>query len=179
MRQGHREGLCETVSLKQNSLPGTKAKPSRFSCINQQFYWFRLEWTSQFKSSKHVLWILIVHKRWNSNALATWCEELTHLKRPWYWEGLRAGGEGDDRGWDGWMASLTRWAWVWVNSRSWWWTGSWCAAIHGVTKSQTRLSDWTELNWTEPLQYSCLKNPMDRGAWWATVHGVTESDMTD
>ena len=45
---------------------------------------------------------------WNSNTLATWCEELTHLKRPWCWERLAAGGEGDDRGWDGWMASLTQ-----------------------------------------------------------------------
>ena len=44
--------------------------------------------------------------------------ELTHWKRPWCWEGLGAGGEGDDRGWDGWMASPTRWAWVWVNSGS-------------------------------------------------------------
>ena len=60
---------------------------------------------------------------WNSNTLATWCEELTHLKRPWCWEGLGAGGEGDDRGWDGWMASPTQWMWVWVNSGSWWWTG--------------------------------------------------------
>ena len=60
---------------------------------------------------------------WNSNSLATSCEELTHWKRPWCWEGLGAGGEGDDRGWDGWMASLTRCTWVWVNSRSWWWTG--------------------------------------------------------
>ena len=50
-------------------------------------------------------------------------KELTHWKRPWCWEGLGAGGEGDGRGWDGWMASLTRWTWVWVNSRSWWWTG--------------------------------------------------------
>ena len=48
--------------------------------------------------------------------------ELIHWKRPWCWEGLGAGGEGDDRGWDGWMASPTRWTWVWVNSRSWWWT---------------------------------------------------------
>ena len=60
---------------------------------------------------------------WNSNTLAIWCEELTHLKRPWCWERLKAGGEGDDRGWDGWMASLTWWMWVWVNSGSWWWTG--------------------------------------------------------
>ena len=49
--------------------------------------------------------------------------ELTHLKRPWCWERLKAGGEGDDREWDGWMASLTQWTWVWVNSGSWWWTG--------------------------------------------------------
>ena len=48
--------------------------------------------------------------------------ELTHWKRPWFWEGLGAG-EGDNRGWDGWMASPTRWAWVWVKSGSWWWTG--------------------------------------------------------
>ena len=54
--------------------------------------------------------------RWSSSTLATWCEELTHWKRPWCWERLKAGGEGDDRGWDGWMASLTRWAWVWTNS---------------------------------------------------------------
>ena len=50
----------------------------------------------------------------NSNTLATWCGELTHLKRPWCWERLKAGGEGDDWGWDGWMASLTQWTWVWA-----------------------------------------------------------------
>ena len=47
----------------------------------------------------------------------------TPLKRPWYWERLKAGGEGDNRGWDGWMASPTRWTWVWANSGRWWWTG--------------------------------------------------------
>ena len=60
---------------------------------------------------------------WNSNNLATWHEEPTHLKRPWCWERLKARGEGNDRGWDGWMASLTQWTWVWTNSGSWWWTG--------------------------------------------------------
>ena len=60
---------------------------------------------------------------WNSNALATWWEELPHLKKPWCWERLKAGGEGNDREWDGWMASPTQWTWVWVNSGSWWWTG--------------------------------------------------------
>ena len=59
---------------------------------------------------------------WNSNTLGTWCKELTYWKRPWCWERLKAGGEGDDRGWDGWMASLTQWTWVRVNSGSWWWT---------------------------------------------------------
>ena len=50
-------------------------------------------------------------------------EKLTYLKRPWCWERLKAGGEGENRGWDGWMASLTQWTWVWVNSGSWWWAG--------------------------------------------------------
>ena len=53
----------------------------------------------------------------------TWCEELTYEKRPWCWEGLKAGGEGDNRRWDGWMASPSRWTWVWASSGSWWWTG--------------------------------------------------------
>ena len=57
---------------------------------------------------------------WSSNTLATWCEEQTHWKRPWCWERLRAGGKGDDRGWDGWTASLTQWRRVWANSRRWW-----------------------------------------------------------
>ena len=59
---------------------------------------------------------------WNTNILATWCEELTHLKNFWCWERLKAG-EGDYRGQDGWMASPTQWTWAWVNSGSWWWTG--------------------------------------------------------
>ena len=57
------------------------------------------------------------------NTLATWCKELSHLKRPWCWERLKVGREGDDRGWDGWMASVTLWTWVWVSSGNWWWTG--------------------------------------------------------
>ena len=59
---------------------------------------------------------------WNCNTLATWCEELTHWRRPWCWERLKVGGEREDRGWDGWMASLTRWTLVWASSGSWWWT---------------------------------------------------------
>ena len=87
---------------------------------------------------------------WNSNTLATWCEELTHLKRPWSWERLKAGGEGDDRGWDGWMSSLTQWTWVWVNSRSWWWTGK-PGGLQSMG-SQRVGHDWaTELNWQQLL----------------------------
>ena len=79
------------------------------------------------------------------NTLATLCEELTHWKRPWCWEGLGAG-EGDDRGWDGWMASPTRWTWVWVNSGSWWWTG-WPGVLWFMGLQRIG-HDWaTELNW--------------------------------
>ena len=53
----------------------------------------------------------------------TWWEELTHWKRPWCWERLRAGGEGNNRGWDGWMVPPTQWTWVWASSGSQWWTG--------------------------------------------------------
>ena len=49
-----------------------------------------------------------------------WCDELTHLKSPWCWEKLKVRGEGNNRGWNGWVASLTRWTWFWANSWSWW-----------------------------------------------------------
>ena len=90
---------------------------------------------------------------WNSNTLATWCEELTHLKRSWCWERLKVGGEGDDRGWNGWMASLTQWIWVCVNSGSWWWTGR-----HGMLQSmgsQRVRQDWAT-NWTEFFRHEEL-----------------------
>ena len=82
--------------------------------------------------------------------LAMWCKGLDHWKRPWCWERLKVGGEGDDRRWDGWMASPTQWTWVWVNSGSWWWTGR-----PGVLRSmglQRVGHDWvTELNWIDAL----------------------------
>ena len=85
----------------------------------------------------------------NSNTLATWCEELTHWKRPWCCEKLKAGWEGDDRGWDGGMASLTQWTWVWVSSDSWWWTGR--PGVLQSMGSQRVGHNWaTELNRTEP-----------------------------
>ena len=84
---------------------------------------------------------------WNPNTLATWLEELTHLKRPWCLERLKARGVGDDRGWDGWMTLLTQWTWVWVNSGSRWWTGR-----PGMLQSM-----WSERighNWATELNYS-------------------------
>ena len=85
---------------------------------------------------------------WNSTTLATSCEELTHWERLWCWEGLGAGGEGDDRGWDGWMASLTQWMGVWVNSGSWWWTGR--PGVLRFMGSQRVRQDWaTDLIWSD------------------------------
>ena len=78
---------------------------------------------------------------WNSNTLATWCKELTHLKRPWCWERLKAGGEGDDRGWDGSMDMGLGGLQELVMDREAW------HAVHGIAKSWTWLSNWTELNW--------------------------------
>ena len=86
---------------------------------------------------------------WNSSTLATSCEELTHWKRLWCCEGWEAGGEVDDRGWDGWMASLTRWTRVWVNSWSWWWTGR--PGVLWFMGSQRVRDDW--VNWTELIIY--------------------------
>ena len=105
--------------------------------------WFAIP----FSSWKDWCW------SWSSNTLATWCKELTHWKRPWGWERLKAGEEGDDRGWDGWMASLTWQTWVWVSSRSWWWTGKPGVLQFMGSQSQTWLSNWTELNY---LKYFLL-----------------------
>ena len=91
------------------------------------------------------------------NILATWCEELTHLKRPWFWERLKAGGEEDDRGWDGWMDM------VWVDSSSWRWTGR--PGELQFMGSQRVGRDWvTELNWTE--QYYNNWNSMMLAQIW-------------
>ena len=75
-----------------------------------------------------------------------WPPDAKNWKRPWCWEGLRVGGEGDNRGWDGWMASPTRWTWVWANCGNWWWTGK-----PGVLQSMGfKETDTTEgLNWTD------------------------------
>ena len=128
------------------------------------------------------------------HSLATWCEELTHWKRPWCWERLTVG-ERDDRGWDGWVSSLTWWTWVWVDSRSWWWTGK--PGVLQSMGSQRVRHDWvTELNWwldvcvnlvrlcvcahAKSLQ-SCLTlcDPMDCSPPGSSVHGIPQARILE
>ena len=86
-----------------------------------------------------------------ANPLATSCKKLTHWKRLWCWEWLEAG-EGDDRRWDGWMASPTRWTWAWVNSGSWWRTGR--PGVLLFMEPQRVRHDWaTELNCSVMFDY--------------------------
>ena len=107
---------------------------------------------------------------WSPNTLATWCKELTHWKRLWCWEGLKAGGEGDDRRWDGWMASPTWWTRVWASSGSWWRTGR-----PGVLQSMG--SQRVEHDWVTELiielgqgrrEISKYKRRSLRTSWWSS-----------
>ena len=92
------------------------------------------------------------------------------LEKTSEWEGLGAGGEGDDRGWEGWMASPTRWTWVWVDSGSWWWTGR--AGVLRFMGPQRVGHDWaTELNWTVRTEHTsvCLsRGRNDRNVFMQT-----------
>ena len=98
---------------------------------------------------------------WNSNTLATWCEELPHWKRPWCWERLKAGEEGGDGGWDGCMASLTQWTWVWTSSGSGWWTGK--PGVLQPMGSQRVGQEW--VNW---IDFQSLSPGWWRGQWQPT-----------
>ena len=89
----------------------------------------RVPWTSR-RSNQSILKEMSPEYSWEGQILKPKLQYCGHLlwrtdslKRPWCWERLRAGGEGDDRGWDCWMALLTWWTWVWASSGSWWWTG--------------------------------------------------------
>ena len=149
----------------------------------------RAPWTAR-KSNQSILMEispeyslegLMLKLKLNSNTLATWCEELTHLKRPWCWQRLKAGGEGDNRGWDGWMASPTRWTWVWVNSGSWWWTGRPVCCSPWDRKD---LDTTEQLNWTEPSAYPFRTWPslgdwptfLDHRAYEHSDFGLTAND---
>ena len=92
------------------------------------------------------------------------CKELTHLKRPWCWEGLKAGGEGDNRGWDGWMVSLTPWTWVWVNSGA----GDGQGGLVCCCPWGHKDSDMTEkLNWTDVYNWVTMLYSKD---WHSVVY---------
>ena len=86
-----------------------------------------------------------VSSLWSASTLATWCKEATHWKRPWCYERLRAGGGGGNRGWDGWMASLTQRPWVWVNSRSWWRTGK-LVCCYSWGRKEMDMTSWVNNN---------------------------------
>ena len=151
----------------------------------------RVPWTAR-RSNQSILkkWVFVARTdcwTWSSNTLVTWCKELTHQKRPWCWERLKAGG--DDRGWDGWMASPIWWTWVWVSSRSWWWTGR--PGVLQSMGSQRGGHYWaTELNWKtrnlrareNPASFCSL--PHDGSPWklgmnqrvWAPSDDMPPSD---
>ena len=115
-----------------------------------------------------------------------------HLKRPWCWERLKVGWEGDDRRWEGWMASLTQWTWVCVNSRSWWWTGrpgtlrfmgsqrvghDWATELHVKKFADSTLNVRVNIHITiEVWKYLSHKHPFSESYWrmssakWGSKH---------
>ena len=128
------------------------------------------------------------------NTLATWCEGVTHLKRPWCWERLKAGGEGDDRGWDGWMASPTQWIWVGDEQG-----GLACCSPWGHKElDTTERLNWTELTvvgaeglrppagcywswlvkaWYPPSQYA-LESQLSQHGWISMSQGSAHECFT-
>ena len=108
-------------------------------------------------------------------ALVTSCEELTHWKRLWCWKGLRVGGEGDDRGWDGWMTSPTRQTWVWVNSGSWWWIGR-PGILQFMGLQRVGLNWVTQLNWSYNLITEESK-PSEKGTVISRKHQYTRKPV--
>ena len=153
---------CESWAVKK----AEHWKIDALNCGVGEDSWESLELQEDPASPSKRRSVLGVHWKdwcwsWNSSTLATSCEELTHWKRPWCHEWLVAGGEGDDRGWDGWVASPTRWPWVWVDSGSWWWIGR--PGVLQFMGSQRVRHDWvTELNWTEHqlIQQVYNENPL-------------------
>ena len=140
---------CESWTMK-------KAEHRRIDAF-ELWCWRRLlrvPWTAR-RSNQSILKEISPGSSLEGLMLRLKLQQFGHLmwradsfEKPWCWEGLKAGGEGGDRGWDGWMASLTQRTWVWVNSGSWWWTGR--PGVLQFMGSQRVRHDWaTELNWTE------------------------------
>ena len=133
LSNGHRTGKGQFLFQSQRKAMPENVQTTTSECQRTDALelccWrrlLRIPWTARTSNQSILKEIALkIHWKewcwsWNPNTLAIWCEELTHLKRPWCWERLRAGREGDDRGWDGWMVSRTLWTWIWVTSGSWW-----------------------------------------------------------
>ena len=115
------------ISVGCGQVRSISGKKHKCGIAFSSFWWWEKQWFSMcIKITWRILEkfcrFLVLTREWSAfyTQLIISCEELTHWKRLWCWEGLGAGGERDDRGWDGWMASPTRWTCVWVNSGSWW-----------------------------------------------------------
>ena len=156
---------CESWTIK-------KAEHRRIDAF-ELWYWRRLlrvTWTAR-RSNQSILQEISpeyslerLMLKLNLQYFGHLCKELTHLKRPWCWERLKVGGEGDDRGWDDWMASLMGWTWVWVGSRICWWTEK--AGELLSTGSQSVGHDWvTELNWIRTNCWGSLSTGGKRISW--------------
>ena len=111
-------------------------------------------------------WIFIGKTDAEAEAPTLWPPDAKNwltAKRPWRWKRLKVGGEGGDRGWDGWMASSTQWTWVWASLGSLWWTGN--PGVLQFMRSQRAGHDWvTELNWTDEFSTVCC-DPCSQRLW--------------
>ena len=162
---GHKFEQVLGVGNRQGGLACCSPRSRKESDTIEQLNWTELNWTERnwkelkkitdkrkpFSSPHFFLKTEDKTRLWKMPSLY---QELTHWKRPWGLERLKAG-EGDNRGWDDWMASPTRWTWVWVSSGSRWWTGK--PDMLQSMKPQRVRHDWTtELNWTVPREHSSM-----------------------
>ena len=161
---------CEIWSIK-------KAESQRIDAFELWCWWrlLRVPWTARRSNQSTLketspeylleeLMLKLKLQHFVSNTF-TWCEELTPLKRPWCWERLKVGGAGDNRGWNGWMALQTQWTCVWVNSRSWWWTGK-PGVLQSMGSQRVRHNWPTEQQQTlstcgETVLHECLVSVLD------------------
>ena len=108
-------------------------------------------------------WIFIGSTDDEAEAPMLWPPDA--MNWPWCWKRLKTGGEGDVRGWDGWMAEPTGWTWLWASSGRWWWTGK--SGVLQAMKSQRARHDWAT-NWTEPNWVTI----MNSSVWWVLSHNL-------